>query len=87
MTILAYLLSDTLARYVLDSTGLRGIYDVDLRWTPNDPAGATAPLPVASEPSGLFRAIEEQLGLKLESRRAPVDVLVVDHIERVPVAN
>jgi len=85
LPILAYLLSDFLDRYVLDSTGLKGIYDVDVRWTPNDPAGE--PLPVASEPSGLFRAIQEQLGLKLESRRAPVPVIMVDHVERVPTAN
>jgi uncharacterized protein (TIGR03435 family) len=75
---------------VLDSTGLKAIYDVDVRWTPIEPntlAGAGEPVPVTSEPSGLFRAIQEQLGLKLESRRAPVKVLVVENVERVPTAN
>jgi uncharacterized protein (TIGR03435 family) len=90
MPLLAYLLSDSLDRYVLDSTSLKATYDVDVRWTPgeaNTLAGTGEPLPVASEPSGLFRAIQEQLGLKLESRRAPVKVVIVDHVERVPTAN
>jgi uncharacterized protein (TIGR03435 family) len=90
MPVLAYLLSDSLDRYVLDSTGLTAIYDVDVRWTPveaNTLGGVGEPLPVASEPSGLLRAVQEQLGLKLESRRAPVKVLIVDHVERVPTAN
>jgi uncharacterized protein (TIGR03435 family) len=90
MAQIAYLLADSLDRYVLDSTGLKGVYDVDVRWTPaeaNTPAGSSEPLPVASEPSGLFRAVQEQLGLKLESRRGPVKVVVVDHVERVPTVN
>ena len=83
MPLLAYLLSDSLDRYVLDSTGLKGIYDVNVRWTPDE----SNTLVGTGEPSGLTREIQEQLGLKLESRRAPVKVMIVDHVERVPTAN
>ena len=90
---LAYLLTGTLDRRVLDSTGLKAIYDVDLQWTPNEasaPSGtgeAPQPLPLASDQPSLFQAIQQQLGLKLESGRAPAKVVVVDHVERVPTAN
>jgi len=67
-------------RMVLDKTGLAGLYDWSLVWTPsNVEAGAASPNP---EAPGLFTAIEEQLGLKLVSAKAPVQVLVVDHIEQ-----
>jgi uncharacterized protein (TIGR03435 family) len=61
---------------ITDNTGLEGQYEISLRWNP-DPGGAGDP----SVPS-LFAAIQEQLGLKLEPRREPVEVLVVDHINR-----
>jgi uncharacterized protein (TIGR03435 family) len=56
MPLLACLLSDGLDRYVLDSTGLTGTYDVNLRWTPDESntlVGTGEPRSVASEPSGL----------------------------------
>jgi uncharacterized protein (TIGR03435 family) len=93
MPILAYLLSESLDRYVLDSTGLKAIYDVDLQWTPDEAsvlpgAGeAPEPFPLTSDRPNLFLAIQQQLGLKLESGRAPVKVVVVDQVERVPTAN
>jgi uncharacterized protein (TIGR03435 family) len=77
-------------RLIVDQTGLTGIYDFTLKWTPEgqEPAmfrGGGPPEPKttdeSSEPS-LFTAMQEQLGLKLESRRAPVQVLVIDHVER-----
>jgi uncharacterized protein (TIGR03435 family) len=74
---LARILANDLERPVVDRTGIEGTFDVDLEWTPEqniDPG-----------PS-IFTAIQEQLGLKLESERAPVDVLVVDRVER-PSAN
>jgi uncharacterized protein (TIGR03435 family) len=84
----------SLDRYVLDSTHLNAIYDVHLTWAPDDTGGlqiggtpGAAPLSVAAGPSNIFPAIQQELGLKLESRRAPVEVLVVDHVERVPTAN
>jgi uncharacterized protein (TIGR03435 family) len=70
MTDIARNLSSVTGRMTVDRTGLTGSYDVDLSW--ND------------EPDGpsLFTAIQEQLGLKLEARRGPVDVLVIDSAER-----
>jgi uncharacterized protein (TIGR03435 family) len=60
---------------ILDQTGLKGKYDLKLKWAsvddPREPDGPS-----------LFTAIQEQLGLKLESTKAPMDVLVIDHIER-----
>jgi uncharacterized protein (TIGR03435 family) len=82
-------LTQQLGRIVVDKTGLAGQYDVDLRWTPDDTSspigGQSGPGPDSTAPS-IFTAIQEQLGLKLESRKAPVDVLVVDHVE-APAAN
>jgi uncharacterized protein (TIGR03435 family) len=57
-------------RTTIDKTGLAGVYDANLTW--ND----------SEEGPSLFTAIQEQLGLKLESTKAPVDVLVIDHVER-----
>jgi uncharacterized protein (TIGR03435 family) len=72
----AFCLSDTLGRAVVDKTGLTGKYGIDLKWTPDDlqdtpDAGAS-----------IFTAIQEQLGLKLESTRGTVQTFVVDHVER-----
>jgi uncharacterized protein (TIGR03435 family) len=93
MARLAYLLSDSLDRRVVDSTGLQAIYDVDLQWTPIEasaPSGsgeAVQPLSPASDQPNVFQAIQQQLGLKLEPGRAPGKVVVIDHVERVPTAN
>jgi len=70
-------LSDAAGRIVVDKTGLTGWYDIDLKWTPE---GSQTTDPNA--PPDLFTALEEQLGLKLVPTKAPVDVLVVDHVER-----
>jgi uncharacterized protein (TIGR03435 family) len=82
-----------LGRTIVDKTGLAGKYDFTLQWTPD-----TAPPPTAGGAEGsqpvngaasqtdpgpsLFTALEEQLGLKLEPQKGPVDVIVIDHIER-----
>ena len=80
MSGLAEELSDASGRQVVDHTGLTGRYDFKLTWTPEEDATAgTSPDPNA--PS-LFTAVEEQLGLRLEATKAPVEVLVIDHIER-----
>lgn len=70
-------LSGELGRIVVDRTGLTGYYDIDLKWTPD---GSQSSDPNA--PPDLFTALEEQLGLKLVPTKAPVDVIVVDHVER-----
>ncbi len=76
---LAANLSFAVGRVVVNKTGLEGGYDFTLDYAPD---GAD---PSDTRPS-IFTAIEEQLGLKLEPARGPVDVIVVDHIER-PTAN
>jgi uncharacterized protein (TIGR03435 family) len=76
MSELTRVLAIPLSRPVVDRTGLSGTYDIRLQFT-DDIAGATPP-----PNSGIFTAIQDQLGLKLESARAPVEVLVIDHVER-----
>lgn len=76
---LAAALSRTLGRTVMDETGLEGSYDISLHWTPDDtlPAAANA----SNDPS-FFTALQEQLGLRLEPGKGPVEVLVVDRAEK-----
>lgn len=64
-------------RPLVDQTGLTGKYDFTLRYTIDDSRAADP-----SAPPGLFTAIQEQLGLKLVPTKAPVDVFVIDHVER-----
>jgi len=61
-------------RYLIDKTGLTGRYGFELHWTPDT---TPADSPLAGDPS-IFTAVQEQLGLKLESAKAPDDVLVID---------
>jgi uncharacterized protein (TIGR03435 family) len=84
MTGLASQLSRLVGRIVQDRTGLPGVYNITLRAT-NDGFERPDPLgrPVANpDAPSIGTALEEQLGLKLESGRGPVDVLVIDHAER-----
>ncbi len=70
-------------RPVVDQTGLAGRFDLRLRWTPDDiPADAQN----ADAPPDLFTAMQEQLGLKLLATKVPVDVIMIDRVER-PSAN
>jgi uncharacterized protein (TIGR03435 family) len=76
-------------RTVIDKTGLTGKYDVTLRWTPEDHSAAmSADQTQSTEAAGpsIFTALQEQLGLKLESAKGPVETLVIDHVE-MPTAN
>ena len=81
-----------LGRLVIDQTGLKSNYDWKLKWTPDQSAqmatgadgghaAADAPPPDSSGPS-IFTALEEQLGLKLDPRKGPVETLVIDSIEK-----
>jgi uncharacterized protein (TIGR03435 family) len=70
---------------VVDLTGLNGTYDIQLDWVPR-PAVGNAADDGGSGPN-IFDALEKQLGLKLEQRKLPMPVIVVDHIERIPTAN
>lgn len=81
-------LSQLTRSLVVDRTGLAGGYDFEMKWTPTPdqlPPGAPPPgfQPPPIDPNGpsLFAALDEQLGLKLESTRGSVDVLVIDRIE------
>jgi len=77
-------LSHLLGRKVLDRTGLTSGYDFKLEWTP-DSAQAFEPKEGAAADSpgpSLFTALQEQLGLKLESTKGPVEILVIEHAER-----
>jgi uncharacterized protein (TIGR03435 family) len=72
-------LSRELGRVVVDKTGIAGRYDVALKWTPET---GMAPTESATDSGpSIFTAIQEQLGLKLESAKGPVQVLVIDHVE------
>jgi len=66
---------------VLNETGLPGVFSFTLEWTPDTAAPAT------NDGTSLFAALQDQLGLKLEGRKGPVEVLVVDHIDRTPTEN
>jgi bla regulator protein blaR1 len=76
-------------RVVIDRTNLTGAFDLELRWAPDAApaagvasAGQPAVAPADASTPSLFTAIQEQLGLKLEPGRAPVDVIVIDSVER-----
>jgi uncharacterized protein (TIGR03435 family) len=66
-------------RVVVDRTNLSGLFDWDLRWLP----GASGADPGSDLPASIFTAVAEQLGLKLDSRKLPVDVMVVDRAEHL----
>jgi len=96
MVLLANFLTQSVGRPVIDRTGLTSYYDLTLKWT-LDTGGNPAPfglpagvLPQASAPQppadpdapNIFTAVQEQLGLKLEAGRGPVEVVVIDRIEK-----
>jgi uncharacterized protein (TIGR03435 family) len=94
MQMLVTVLSRFLREPILDETGLKGYYVVKLTWAPDNvqPAGnpSEAPAPLAATDNtgpSIFRAVQTQLGLKLESRKGKMDVLVIDHADQVPVEN
>jgi uncharacterized protein (TIGR03435 family) len=74
MATLAAYVSNRLGRIVIDKTGLSGAYDFELDWSPNEEADAPAP--------PLVTALREQLGLRLETQKGPVEVLVIERLER-----
>jgi bla regulator protein blaR1 len=74
----------------VDKTGLTGKYDFVLEWTPDPGAdaraqgfgdGVTEPAPAPGGPS-IFTALQEQLGLRLESQKGPVENIVIDRVEK-----
>jgi len=102
MATLADVLSNQLGRPVIDMTGLTAEYDYTLEFSPEGLAGMRGmPMPMGPPPGGgagpetreaepgpsIFSAVQEQLGLKLESRKGPVDLIVVDSVEKAPTEN
>lgn len=97
---LVRVLSNVLGQTVVDKTEFRQTFDVHLQFTPDETLGGLPTAPPAPSPSSdsirsaaspdthgnIFAAIQEQLGLKLEAAKGPVDILVIDSVER-PSAN
>jgi len=88
---LAQQLSRITGSIVEDKTGLTGQFDYELKYAPDPGMGGRgdlpplpggAPPPAASDAPSIFAALQEQLGLKLESGKAPVEVLVIDSAEK-----
>jgi uncharacterized protein (TIGR03435 family) len=77
----ADILSSQVGRPVLDTTGLAGNYSFLVYFTPEGASSGDSPEP------GIFGAVQEQLGLRLEARKAAVELLVIDHAEKVPTGN
>ena len=89
IAMLATQLSNQLGRSVVDKTGLKGDYDVKLAWNPDESqalgpkeVGNETAAPVDSVGPSIFTALQEQLGLKLEGQKGPVDFVVVEKIEK-----
>ena len=85
MSSFVVLISRFIKQPVLDRTGLTGLYDLKLEWTPDDAVAATD-TNLTLKPD-IFTAVQQQLGLKLERSKEPLEVLVVDRAEKVPVEN
>jgi uncharacterized protein (TIGR03435 family) len=90
MAKLAALLERPVGTPVTDSTGLGGVFTFTLEWSPDDTPELAAR--AGAEPGGaggpsIFTAVQEQLGLKLVGGKRPVEILVVDHMEKAPSEN
>ena len=98
---LANQLTGRLGRPVVDATGIKGEFPIELNWTPEEGEQGPIGLPTKPHPAGagpstpdvagnrfpsIFTAVQEQLGLKLEGRKLPTEILVIDRVER-PSAN
>jgi uncharacterized protein (TIGR03435 family) len=78
---LAELVGRNLGEMVVDKTGIEGVYDFEFRWTTDDQR------PDADGTPSLFTALQEALGLRLQPQKVPVEIVVVDHVERMPTEN
>ena len=82
---LAKVLTSQLGRYVKDSTGFNGFFDFTLEWRPDSTVEGNGT--DADTRASIFTAIQEQLGFRLISGRAPVEVIAIDHVENHPTEN
>ena len=96
MQVLAMLLSRFERQTVVDLTNLQGLFAINLQWIPDNLRGRTAPdcgplvlngETIDPNSPSLYTAIQEQLGLPLDARRGPIDVIVVDSAAKVPLEN
>jgi uncharacterized protein (TIGR03435 family) len=81
---LVFSLTGAVGRTVIDKTGLTGNYDFELKWTPehgDQPSADSGQADAQNSGPSIFTALEEQLGLKLQSAKGPVQTLVIDHVE------
>jgi uncharacterized protein (TIGR03435 family) len=85
MASFADMLARQVDRPVQDLTALPGVFDLKMQWTPDQVADVGGP-DVPSGPT-IFVALQEQLGLKLQAQKVTIDVLVVDHAEKIPTEN
>ena len=84
MRVLADLLGGSLGQSVTDTTGITGSFNIRLEWTPSlgEPDYKYDDRAIDSNGPSIFTAIQQQLGLKLNASKGPIDVLVIDHVER-----
>jgi uncharacterized protein (TIGR03435 family) len=81
-------LSQQVGRTIVDKTGLKGLYNINLQWTPDLPPQNNSASPTETAPPidvngpSIFTALQEQLGLRLESAKGPVEVLVIDSVQK-----
>jgi uncharacterized protein (TIGR03435 family) len=84
LDLLADVVSRILGVMVVDKTNIQGVYDFELRFVTEDrPPGGTE----AGTTPTLFVALEQNLGVRLQVQKVPVDMVIVDHLERVPIEN
>jgi uncharacterized protein (TIGR03435 family) len=79
MASFAATLSSAVGRPVIDQTGIEGNYEIEIEYARDGDTNSSLP--------SVFTALQEQLGLKLEPRRVPIEIVVIDHAEKVPIEN
>lgn len=82
---LAKVLTNQLGHYVRDNTGFKGVFDFTLEWRPDSASSSDSP--DADTRASIFTSIREQLGFRLTSGRAPVEVIAIEHVENHPTDN
>jgi uncharacterized protein (TIGR03435 family) len=84
---LADFLSGQLGSPVTDMTGMKGFFDFTLEWAPDSRPGEAGAITDSAPGASVFTAVQERLGLKLEGRKGPVEMLVIEHVEKIPTGN
>lgn len=85
-------LENPVRRPIIDKTGIKGMYDFDLKYGPHglaseDPVFAKIPESAYTNLPDIFTVLEEQFGLKLVPEKVTIDTLVIDHVDKVPMEN